>query len=448
MLSRSGYITLPSEDIKKDLLVRPEVNNEFGFPPKPFKVYKKTKTRHICVPRFYGTEKIGDVKKDKRPEPFKINSHVVFSGKLRDETHQNEAFRKGVEQGHGILSLPCGYGKTTVSLAIAHKLGYRTMIIVHKEFLANQWRERIKQFCPGATIGIVQQNLFKVDTDFVIAMLQSLSQKEYTFDQFEQIGTVIVDEAHHVCARVFSQSLFKLCPKHIFGLTATPQRKDGLTKVLHWFMGPTFFAVERENQTNVDVFTVNFKIDLYNNPPPCNKRGKVSLVEMITILTENEERNNMLLEVIKKASKGTRQLLVLTDRRFHCEYLQSNFPGISGLYMGGMKESDLQESSTKKLIFATFSQAHEGLDIPTLDSLILATPKSDIKQSIGRIMRETVGKQNNPQIWDIRDRWSLLESMYYKRKRVYKQGGFLMDNNKCEEETTSIKDDFKGKCFL
>jgi len=322
------------------------------------------------------------------------------------------------------------------------------MIIVHKEFLANQWRERIKQFCPGATIGIVQQNLFKVDTDFVIAMLQSLSQKEYTFDQFEQIGTVIVDEAHHVCARVFSQSLFKLCPKHIFGLTATPQRKDGLTKVLHWFMGPTFFAVERENQTNVDIFTINFKIDLYNNPPPCNKRGKVSLVEMITILTENEDRNNMLLEIIKKASRGTRQLLVLTDRRFHCEYLQSNFPEISGLYMGGMKESDLQESSTKKLIFATFSQAHEGLDIPTLDSLILATPKSDIKQSIGRIMRETVGKQNNPQIWDIRDRWSLLESMYYKRKQVYKQGGFLMNNNNCEEETLSPKDDFKGKCFL
>ena len=155
-------------------------------------------------------------------------------------------------------------------------------------------------------------------------MLQSLSQKEYTFDQFEQIGTVIVDEAHHVCARVFSQSLFKLCPKHIYGLTATPQRKDGLTKVLHWFMGPTFFAVERENQTNVDVFTIDFNIDLFSRPPPCNKRGKVSLVEMVTILTENEERNKMLVELVKKASSGTRQLLVLTDRRLHCEYLQSN----------------------------------------------------------------------------------------------------------------------------
>jgi superfamily II DNA or RNA helicase len=448
MLTRSGYITLPTDEIRKELLVRPEVNNEFGFPPKPFKVYKKTKSKHICIPRFYGIEKVGVPEIDKRPEPTRMNELIGFNGKLKDETFQNEAFQKGVDQGHGILSLPCGYGKTTVSLAIAQKLGYRTMVIVHKEFLANQWRERIKQFCPGATIGIVQQNIVNVEADFVIAMLQSLSQKEYTFEQFESIGTVIIDEAHHVCARVFSQSLFKICPKHIFGLTATPERKDGLTKLLHWFIGPTFFAVERENQKNVDVFTIDFEAELYKSPPPCNRRGKVSLVEMITMLTEDEERNNMLIDIIKKASRGTRQLLVLTDRRFHCEYLHSKFPDISGLYMGGMKEAELEESSKKKIIFATFSQAHEGLDIPTLDSLILATPKSDIKQSIGRIMRETSGKKNNPQIWDIRDKWSLIQTMYYKRKKVYAQGGFKMDNSSLLEDETYGKDHFKGKCFL
>ena len=165
----------------------------------------------------------------------------AHSGKLRDATHQNEAFDAAIKAGHGVLSLPCGYGKTTVSLAIASKLGYRTMIIVHKQFLADQWKERIQQFCPGATIGMVQQNKKEVDCDFVIAMLQSLSLKEYSFSDFESIGTVIVDEAHHICAKVFSQSLFKLCPRHIYGLSATPERKDGLTKVLHWFMGPTFF---------------------------------------------------------------------------------------------------------------------------------------------------------------------------------------------------------------
>ena len=81
------------------------------------------------------------------------------------------------------------------------------MIVVHKEFLANQWKERIQQFCPGATIGIVQQNKKEVHCDFVIAMLQSLSLKEYSFEDFDSIGTLIVDEAHHICAKVFSQSL-------------------------------------------------------------------------------------------------------------------------------------------------------------------------------------------------------------------------------------------------
>jgi|TARA_Y100000389_G_C16988996_1_gene283967 superfamily II DNA or RNA helicase len=112
--------------------------------------------------------------------------------------------------------------------------------------------------------------------------------------------------------------------------------------------------------------------------------------------------------------------------------------------MGGMKEADLAESSTKKIIFATFSQAHEGLDIPSLDTVILATPKSDIVQSIGRIMRETKGKKNNPNIYDIFDQWSVCHAMYNKRLRVYKQGGFKMPKMKEEEpDVFSL-----GKCMI
>ena len=445
MLSRSGYIIeINDSTIKKELTVRPQINNEFGFPPPPFKVFKQSKKNTLCVPRFYGIEKFGKPKDDKRPAPCKLSSELAFVGTLRDKTSQNEAFQKGVDQGHGVLSLPCGYGKTTVALAIACKLGYRTMIIVHKTFLANQWKERIQEFCPGATIGIVQQNKVEVEADFVIAMLQSLSQREYTFEQFESIGTVIVDEAHHICARSFSQSLFKLCPKHIYGLSATPDRADGLTKILHWFMGSTFFSIERTQQKQVEVFTLNFVCNRFKLPPPTMKNGKPSLPEMITNLTELPERNAMLIELIKKASSGTRQLIVLTDRRNHCTYLNSCFPNISGIYMGGMKREDLEESSKKKIIFGTFSQAHEGLDIPTLDSIILATPKSNIKQSIGRIMRETAGKQNNPQIWDIRDHWDFLLSMYNKRKKVYIEGGFVLDF----QEQTNEDNSFKGKCYL
>lgn len=429
-LCRSGYLTKHDKDVKKELTVRPIVNNDIGFPPPPFKVFKTTK-EYLCVPRFYAEDKFGPATVDKRPEPARMKS--AFKGKLRKETHQIEALNKAIEAGHGVLSLPCGYGKTTVALAIACKLGKRTMIMVHKEFLANQWRERIQQFCPGATIGIVQQNKIEIEADFVIAMLQSLSQKEYSFEQFESIGTLIVDEAHHVCARVFSQALFKLCPKHVYGLSATPDRKDGLTKVLHWFMGPTFFAVERKEQTAVKVTPVEFSVPRYRDPPPCNRLGKLCLPEMITELVEMPQRNSMLLKLIKKASRGGRQVLVLSDRRLHCQYLHGQFPA-SGLYMGGMKESELDASSKCPIIFGTFSQAHEGLDIPTLDTLILATPKSDIKQSVGRILRETPGKKNLPHIWDVWDQWSVLNAMYYKRRKVYREGGFSIEGGTAEVE--------------
>ena len=442
-LTRSGYITDDSNEVKKELTVRAVVNTEFGFPPPPFKVFRRAKTG-LCVPRFYGEDKFGHPREDRRPEPVKIST--TFNGKLRDETHQNDALAAALKAGHGVLSLPCGFGKTTVSLAIACKLGYRTMIVVHKEFLANQWKERIQQFCPGASIGIVQQDKKETECDFVIAMLQSLSLKEYSFNDFDTIGTLIVDEAHHICAKVFSQSLFKMCPKHVFGLSATPTRKDGLTKVLHWFMGPTFFSVERENQEQVEVFPIQYSCTRYSEPPPCTRFGKLSLATLITELTEDRERNIVIAKLIKDISKTTRQVLVLSDRRHHCQVLHQSFKKTSGLYMGGMKEADLAESSKKKIIFATFSQAHEGLDIPSLDTVILATPKSDIVQSIGRIMRETHGKKNNPHIYDIFDQWSICHAMYNKRLKVYKNGGFKIPIHESKkDEDTTFK---KGVCFI
>src|SRR6056300_502160 len=443
MLTRTGYLVTegPITEIKKDLTVRAQVNGDYGFPPPPFKVFRTAKNG-VCVPRFYGVDKVGEPKEDRRPQPAR--SKAKFVGQLRDATHQNAALAAALDAGHGVLSLPCGYGKTTVSLAIACALGYRTMIVVHKQFLADQWRERIQQFCPGATIGIVQQDKKETDCDFVIAMLQSLSLKEYSFSDFDSVGTLIVDEAHHICAKVFSQSLFKMCPKHIFGLSATPERKDGLTKVLHWFMGPTFFAVERENQQQVEVFPIEYTCPRFQDPPPCTRFGKLSLATMITELTEDRARNIVILNLIKNIVKGTRQVLVLSDRRHHCEVLHQSFKKTSGLYMGGMKEADLQASSKKQIIFATFSQAHEGLDIPSLDTVILATPKSDIVQSIGRIMRETHGKKNNPHIYDMFDQWSICHAMYNKRLKVYRQGGFKIPKQKPEEPT----DFTKGKCLI
>ena len=449
MLSRTGLL-IPkcdwTDQDKKCLTVRPVVNTEYGVRPPSFRVYRTSKS-NVCVPRYYKTTPKPE---DKRPAPQRIGAR--FTGQLRDSTSQNEAHDAVVKAmrttGGGILSLPCGYGKTTVALAVACTMKVRTMIVVHKEFLANQWRERIKQFCPGATIGIVQQSKFDVDCDFVIAMLQTISMKDFTLDQFQSIGMVIVDEAHHICARVFSQAFFKFCPKYSLGLSATPIRKDGLTDVLYWFLGPPAFTVERENRQRTIVRTLRYKCPEYKLPPPVTRFGKVSLVQMITDLVENAGRNEFLeMNIRKIMKKSSRRLLVLSDRRQHCEEIAARLEDLgTGLYMGGMKEAQLEESAKQNVIVGTFSQAHEGLDIPVLDTVLLATPKSDVKQAVGRILRETVGKKNDPIILDVVDDWGLMGSMYYKRRKMYKESGFEIEKeetNKDEKETY-----LKGYAFL
>ena len=145
-----------------------------------------------------------------------------------------------------------------------------------------------------------------------------------------------------------------------------------------------------------------------------------------------EDRNKLICKLLLECAKNGRKTILLSDRRNHCELLheliKNEMPDFtSGLYMGGMKQDKLNESEKCDIILATFSLAHEGLDIPTLDTLILATPKTDIVQSCGRILRETTGKKNNPLIIDILDTFASLPSQANKRKKYYIESGFIVD---------------------
>jgi superfamily II DNA or RNA helicase len=417
MLTSQGYLTQNDSELKKKLTVRP-ISPMEEFKLASFKVFKENEKK-LVVPVHFGLENIGPAE-DRRAAPEKAN--IQFVGKIKKELFQDKAVDGFFEtQSGGVLCLDVGFGKTVCALAIAARLKLRTMIIVHKEFLAHQWKERIRQFCPGSTIGIVQQDQCELGCDFVIGMIQTLSQRTFPPRTFESIGLLIVDEAHHIGARVFSQSMFKLCTKWTLGLTATPDRKDGLGHLLNWFMGPTYFVARRESQKGVEVRVVNIE-HVSNYSVPLNKFGKVSLPEMVTDLTEMETRNELIVKVINSLDK-TRNILVLSDRRAHCEWISSQIKG-SSLYMGGMKRDQLEASEKARVIVATFSQAHEGLDIPKLDTILLTTPHSDVRQAIGRILREANGKVNHPLIIDFVDRLSVLVPMYYRRRAIYKSQGF------------------------
>lgn len=323
-------------------------------------------------------------------------------------------------------------------------MGVRTLVIVHKEFLANQWRERIEQFCPGATVGRIQQAKCETNCDFSIGMIQTLCNKEFPPRTFDTFGMVIVDECHHISSRAFSRAMYCCSPRYTLGLSGTPYRKDGLTHVLHWYLGPTFLAIERKEADNVKVHLIKFHTEKYLYAPPDNF-GKINLAEMINQVVDCDDRTEKIVQLVQKIPRE-RKILILSDRRHHCAHLADMCQG--KLYIGGMKEKDLEESAKARIIVATFSMAAEGLDIPTLDTLILASPKSDVKQAVGRIMRggSRGGGTQTPLIYDFVDNWSILIPMSKKRQAIYRQGGFdIVDDAPSAAKKAAPP---RGQCLL
>ena len=410
----------------------------------------KTGTYFRCSISGAGTEDVPCKIQRKRVEPREQVKNVLNVGIKVEKLEVGDYFGFEIDGNRRfVLGDFTVTHNTTVALALSAHLKVRTMIVVHKEFLANQWVEKIKEFCPGATIGRVQGDQFDIEKDYVIAMIQTMCMREFEAKAFDSIGLLVVDEAHHIGAPAFSQFMFKICPKYTLGLTATPERKDGLTRLLYWFLGPEFFRIERTNQVTTKVVTLKYTCDAFKEAPPVTRFGKLNMAGMINIVTELESRNALIVKTVEEALRNNRRVLVLSDRREHCFLLQNMIGPRAKLYIGGMKEEDLTESAKSPVVVATFQLAHEGLDIPVLDTVILTTPKSDIKQSIGRIMRETAGKLNNPLIYDIVDHWSVFYSMYRKRCAVYREGGFEVSSTGTEPVDEKPAEVFgKGKCLL
>jgi len=247
-------------------------------------------------------------------------------------------------------------------------------------------------------------------------------------------------EVHHVSAPTFSQALLRVNAPVKIGLSATPIRKDGLTRVIEYFLGPIFFKIERENQAQVRVETIVYEGAGYKEAPPTTRFGKVSLPNVINSVCEDGDRTTLIVQRVKELAAVGRRIIVLTDRREHCrelvEAIQST--GVSaGLYVGGMKPAALTESEACTVIVGTFSLANEGLDIPHLDTIVLASPKSDVVQATGRILREGFAKKHPPLIVDLHDKWACLTGQYYKRRRFYKEAGFHLGHVDVQEEAPS-----------
>ena len=312
------------------------------------------------------------------------------------------------DKGGALLEMDTGMGKTVLALYILSKLNVKTIILVHKEFL-NQWVERINEFLPDAKIGRIQGKILNIeDCDIVMGMIQSISTKNYDNTLFSSFGLTIIDEVHHMGAEVFSQALNKVVTQYTLGLSATMQRKDGLSNVFKMFLGNILHSEKRSTvDTNVLVNKLVFEVnDSDYNEIIYDYRGNPSYVKMISKICEYNPRSEFILEVIQDVvlNNPLSHILLLAHNKSLLKYLFEaiNYRKICdvGYYVGGMKESDLKISETKKVILATYSMAAEGLDIKSLNTLILASPKTDVIQSVGRILRT---QHVQPVIYDIVD---------------------------------------------
>ena len=383
---------LPNEDWKVMAIPKVSKLRVNDDVVEPYPLYEET-DQWVCVPRFFGIEKYGPVPlaRNHLTEGEPMNFDLEFGLKLQNtpQRPQLDAANAWLNNngGEGILCLYCGAGKTVIAIYLALQKRRRTLILVHNEGLMHQWVERINMICPNAKVGIIRQKKHEVEgMDFVIGMIQTVRGINDE-DIFNTIGLVIVDECHHIAAKTFSQAVLKTKARYIMGLSATPERKDGLTYVLHWLLGPMVFHIGRQDKIPQQITQIIY--DKGNQKVIKYKNGMVGVPTMITRMTRDTKRNQLIDFCLKRLNSLGCKILLVSDRREHLEEMFEKYSEKVydvGLYIGRLKKSQLEEAKKRQIILASYSMAQEFLDIPGLNGLILSTPcMSNIEQVVGRL---------------------------------------------------------------
>ena len=422
--------------IKGSLTVKPYVPSVFvkpQFVPR-YAVFRES-AECLYVPKHYGIQQFGPVASTLRDVEQTDSKYWRFTGALRPvQIEVVDSFLKP-EPHDGIISLQTGGGKTVCALYIASQLKLPTLVLVHNTFLRDQWIERLNAFLPEARIGQVQGDKIEIENkDIIVAMLQSISMKDYPVSTFKPIGLVIVDECHHIASESFSQAIPKITSKYMLGLSATPERKDKLMHVINWFLGPLIYKSDTADKVDALVSVEYFEFD----PPDkafneiiYNDAGVMFTSLMVNKVVEYEPRNLYLVEILKDVYEETgRQILVLSDRVEHTnhilELLPENIRAESCVLSRKTPSAQRTEwCSTKRILIATYQMCKEGFDVATLNTLLIATSRPDVDQIVGRILRVEKDKRKiHPLILDVVD--PAFRRQFQERLQLYKKRNYII----------------------
>jgi superfamily II DNA or RNA helicase len=444
-IGKKGY-TIPKsvigpedmEILKKELFMTPQL--QFGIKmgggggESSFPIWRENENK-MYIPRFYGIMRYGLPEKSEIEPGDSIQ--IRFMKPLRDYQENiikiyldyvlnSSAGIGGGGGGGAILEVPCGRGKTVMALKIIAELSKKTLILVHKEFLMNQWIERIAEFLPSARVGKIQGSIFDVEgKDIVIGMIQTMYSREFPANTFSSFGLTIIDEVHRIGSEEFSKTLLKTITPYMLGISATVERKDGLTRILNMFIGEKIYSEERNSDDPVCVRGIEFiSSDPEFNETEVDWKGDPKYSTMISKICEFGPRSDFIVRILKDLilENPENQIMILAHNRSLLKYLYEAIEHHQittvGYYVGGMKEHLLKETEGKQIVLATYAMAAEALDIKTLSTLVMVTPKTDIEQSVGRILRT---RHDNPIVVDIIDTHDTFQNQWRKRKTFYRK---------------------------
>lgn len=377
---------------------------------------------------------------DERNTGQKID--LPFSIELRSE--QQDAIRQLLNFDEGILCAPTAFGKTVVAACLIAKRGVNTLVLVHRRQLMDQWRERLASFLslPSSEIGQFGGGKSKRTGIVDVAVIQSLHRRGVVQDFVADYGHVIVDECHHLSAFTFESVLRQIKAKYVLGLTATPTRKDGHHPIIYmqcgsirYFLSPKKAAKASPLEHRVITRLTDFAWT--------GSENEASIHDIYGALVTDAQRNDMIVEDVRRALLDGRSPLLLTSRTEHRDYLEGRLRELCQHVftlkggMGTKQRKQIEESLSvvapqePRLILATGSYLGEGFDDSRLDTLFLTMPiswRGTLQQYVGRLHRLHENKKE-VLVYDYADVLvPMLARMYKKRLGGYSALGYVVSN--------------------
>lgn len=406
-----------------------------------FLVYYEINGNELILPFGCLTDLFSMYSLDEFENRIVLENRVTYKSNIQLFDYQEEVCKKAVLRKNGIIVMPAGSGKTQTALEIIAKLGLKTLWITHTIDLLNQSYDRAKSNFEDVGLGKIANGKINIGTHITFATVQTLK----SIDLQEYADTwdcIIVDECHRVCgtpakAGMFYKVINKLVARYKYGLTATPYRNiKGTERAMFCLLGKTIIELEKDviGDRIIPATIIKVKTNFNEIPEECQETdGTIKYAQLTTALAKSEDRNNLILTILNKCENN--YTLVLTDRITQMKYLKNKLG--YGNIIDGKTKKDVREKAIQevregkvKVLFATYGLAKEGLDIPRLDRLILASPhrdKATIIQSVGRIERKFENKKS-PICYDLVDDLQYFQGMYKSRKSYYKK-----NNNKIIE---------------